>query len=408
MRIAMVAACPFPSPQGSQVFVEQMSESLAGRGHSVHLLTYGSGREVTGRGFAHERIPRLPGDDRMRSGPSIVKPLLDVLMVRSLLSMVRRERVEVIHAHNYEAAIAAILVGARSGVPVVYHSHNLMCDELPTYFDSAVARGAAGIVGGGLDRLVPRRADHTIALCTYSAEILERNGVERERISVIPPAVDDREAWADKHAARRALQIAPGESVIGYLGNLDRYQNLESLLSAVAELSARRGDSNLTLLVATHEVDEAFSRLTRRFRVDGVTRVVHVDSFEGGKRVIEASDVVVLPRRLGSGYPIKLLNYMSAGRAVVAAGCGSKVLEDGVDGLVVADDDPLAMADALARVLSDPELANSLAANARKTFRESLTWKSVTPRIESVYAQCLDGRDLGEDVRLVCGQGQAA
>ena len=49
---------------------------------------------------------------------------------------------------------------------------------------------------------------------------------------------------------------------------------------------------------------------------------------------MEASDVLVLPRCHGSGLPIKLLNYLSLGRAVVAAGCGAKVLIDREDGVV--------------------------------------------------------------------------
>ena len=384
----MVAACPFPSPQGSQVFVEQMSNNLARSGHSVHLLTYGSGREVTGKGFSHERIRRIPGDDRMRSGPSLVKPLLDVLMVRSLLSMVVRERIDVIHAHNYEATIAALAVRARRRVPVVYHSHNLMGDELPTYFARAIAGRAAGVLGRALDRFVPRRADHTIALCPYSAAILENYGVEPGRISVIPPAIDDEGEWGARSHAREALGLDGDNEVIGYLGNLDRYQNLELLFTAVRELMKRRDASPLRLLIATHDVDSDFDAFAARHGIEGVARVVPVEDFEGGKRVIEACDILALPRRLGSGYPIKLLNYMSAGRPIVTAGCGSKVLTDGVDGLVVADDEPVAMAAAMERLFADPALGVTLAANAGRLFQSSLTWRSVIPAIEAAYERC--------------------
>ena len=80
MRIAMVAACPFPSRQGSQVLIHEMSEALARRGHEVELLTYGQ-RCVAGAPrshlYAHRAIGRLPGDDASRSGPTLVKPLLD-------------------------------------------------------------------------------------------------------------------------------------------------------------------------------------------------------------------------------------------------------------------------------------------------------------------------------------------
>jgi glycosyltransferase involved in cell wall biosynthesis len=370
-----------------------MSEKLARRGHSVHLLTYGSGSEVTGKGFSHERIRRLPGDQRMRSGPSLIKPVLDVLMVRSLLSLVVREKIDVIHAHNYEATIAGIVVGTRRRVPVIYHSHNLMSDELPTYFARALASRAAGMVGRTLDRHVPRRADHAIALCRYSADILERAGVASERLSVIPPAVDDSETWGPRNRARARLGIDEDAEVVGYLGNVDRYQNLELLFAAVRESLDRGRRRRLRLLIASHGVDAGVRGLLARYRVDEQAYCVAVGGFDEGKRAIEACDILTLPRRLGSGYPIKLLNYMSSGRPIVTAGCGAKVLSGGLNALVVADDAPVEMADAIERLLGDPGLGKKLAAGARRLFLSSLTWNSVLPCIEEIYDHCIRLRD---------------
>ena len=43
VSLAIVAACPYPTWQGSQVLIRQMSDSLSQRGHKVHLITYGYG-----------------------------------------------------------------------------------------------------------------------------------------------------------------------------------------------------------------------------------------------------------------------------------------------------------------------------------------------------------------------------
>jgi glycosyltransferase involved in cell wall biosynthesis len=98
------------------------------------------------------------------------------------------------------------------------------------------------------------------------------------------------------------------------------------------------------------------------------------------------SDVVALPRRLGSGYPVKLLNSMSAAKPVVSAGCGSKVLTHGVDAIVVGDDDPGALASALDLLRRDDARREALGRAARRTFLEERTWERVLPRIEEVYA----------------------
>jgi len=385
----MVAACPFPSPQGSQVFVRGMCSGLIARGHEVHLLTYGQGGDAGIEGLVHERIRRLPGDDAMRSGPTAVKPLLDLLMVVRLVEMARAAKFDVVHCHNYEAAVVGVtartMIG-RAGVapPVVYHSHNLMGDELPSYFTGTIARALAGGLGAVLDRSVPRSADHCIALCEYTASELRRSGVAAERLAVVPPAVDDPGRCLTREDARRELELEPERPIVTYAGNLDAYQNLGLLVGAM-RLLRERSSMMPRLLVATHNDDETFAAMLRAGGIAEHVTFVHCADFEPVRRSIEAADVVVMPRRLGSGFPVKLLNYLAAGRAVVTAGCGAKVIRDGVDGLVVADDDPDALAAALCRVIGDPALREGLERGARRTYLSTLTWEAVLPAIEEVY-----------------------
>lgn len=385
-RIALVAACPFPSPQGSQVFVGQMAVRLAARGHDVHLLTYGQGYEQVGKGYRHHRVARLPGDDATRSGPTPVKPWLDLLLASKLTGLVRREKIEIVHAHNYEAAIAALAVRAMTAVPVVYHSHNLMGDELETYFSGRFARAIARGAGGALDRTVPRRADRAIALCEWSRARLLEAGCAEAAVRAIPPAVDDDGEAPVTDADRAHFGLDAKDFVVGYCGNLDAYQNLPLVFEAVRRV-ARGTGKRVRLLVATHGAASEAVLPAAASGLGEALRLAGVDGRVEARRAIAVADVVALPRRLGSGYPIKLLNYMSAAKAVVSAGCGSKVLRDGEDGLVVPDDDPEAFAEAIEVCRRDPERRRALAAAARRSYLERLTWETVLPRIERVYAE---------------------
>ncbi|HEY2773595.1 MAG TPA: glycosyltransferase family 4 protein [Candidatus Binatia bacterium] len=402
-RIALVAACPFPSPQGSQVFVGQMARHLATAGHEVHLLTYGQGSGLAPDGVVHHRIARLPGDDSSRSGPNLAKPFLDVLLAQRLARIVRERRIDVVHAHNYEAAVAALAARMISGAPVVYHSHNLMGDELETYFAGGVLRRFAAGIGRMLDAQVPPRADRTIALCDWSARALVAAGCQAEKITVIAPAVEDDGALPDGATARRALGIGDGDFVVGYVGNLDTYQNLELLVAAMSRLignaAARGAGGRPRLLVVTHGggaplrpllaaagLEAGLEAGLKAGLKEGQAAIVVEDAdFEQVRRAMAASDVLALPRRLGSGYPVKLLNYMSAAKAVVSAGCGSKVLTDGVDAVVVEDDDAQAFAAALVALREDPRRRKALGEAARRRFLAGMTWQAVLPRIEAVY-----------------------
>src|SRR4029453_2893243 len=114
-------AGPFPAFRGSQVLVGHIADGLRSRGHVVELVTYGSW------------LARRPG-------PSLARLGLDVALVARLVTRIWRERIDVIHAHNYEAAIAGIVAARVTDRPLVYHGHSAMADELQTYARSPVLR----------------------------------------------------------------------------------------------------------------------------------------------------------------------------------------------------------------------------------------------------------------------------
>lgn len=94
-----------------------------------------------------------------------------------------------------------------------------------------------------------------------------------------------------------------------------------------------------------------------------------------------ASVVVLASRR--EGMPNVILEAMAHGRPVVATPCGGipELITDGVNGLLVPQDDPGALAAALDRLFTEPELAERLAAEARATA-EGFAWESLQPKLE--------------------------
>jgi glycosyltransferase involved in cell wall biosynthesis len=378
-----------------------MCGRLADEGHEVHLLTYGQGDDFCDARFEHHRIRRLPGDDAMRSGPTPVKPFLDALLAFSLNRLLATRPFDVVHCHNYEAAAVGLAVRIRRAVPVVYHSHNLMGDELPTYFRRPMAKTIAARFGLTLDAEIPRRADHTIALCCQSAQVLRERGVLDERISVVPPAVEDCSGLISAPAQ------SPGRArrfVVGYCGNLDRYQDLDLLARACANLAIRL-DRDIELRLVTHGSDVEETARLRSLAAPSDLAVFRCRDFDDAVREMAACDVLTLPRRSGSGFPIKLLNYMCLGRPVVSNGCGSKALIDGVSGVIVPEGDWPAFARALASIASDPLAAARLGRGARARFEEKFTWDRVVASIEDVYSRTLRGCPETGRRTVLDGQG---
>ena len=359
MRVALVVAGPYPALRGSQVLVSHLAEGLGQRGHAVHLVTYGV-------------------ESSAPSGPRAARIARDLLLVGRLWRTVRRRAIDVIHAHNYEAALAGLVVARVTGRPLVYHGHNVLHDELPTYFASAPARRLARALGRFLDAHVPRRADFCIAVSDDLGETLRRAGVRPEGIACIAPTGAPRELGA-------APAPAASSGLACYAGNLDGYQNLDFLVRSFARVRARVPGARL--VVVTHaDVPAEAARL--QARAPGV-EVLAAGSYEEVRARLEAADVAVCPRTERSGFPMKLLNYMAAGKAIVACAGSAKGLRDGLTGRVVPDADEHAFAEAVADLLEDADLRARLGAAARRAVEDPGAWNRVLDRIETIYRSVL-------------------
>src|ERR1043165_4373347 len=132
--IAMVAACPFPANHGSAASIREMSDTLTDMGHNVHIVTYPTGQEDirVRRAKVHRTSPFRP-ETNAKVGPSSEKFVLDFQLLRLLCKVIREERVDIIHAHNYEGALVGIMAKWITGRPLLYNAVNLMTDELAGY-----------------------------------------------------------------------------------------------------------------------------------------------------------------------------------------------------------------------------------------------------------------------------------
>ncbi len=366
LRIAMVGACPYPVPQGSQVFLRDNALALASRGHAIHLVVYGYGEGEDTSGLQIHRSIALPGMRRTRSGPHTLKPVLDLAMVQTLRRVVRQEKIDLVYAHNYEALLVALLAGKR---PLIYHAHNAMSDELPYY---CLWKSAATRLGRWLDRTFPKRADWICVPHRRLAGHLVLRGCPAARISVTPPPVN-----AEQFAHATARNTVPP---VIYAGNLDPYQNLGLLFEAMKKV--RLHIPQARLLIGTAQ--------NAQFRD---TETVHTPDFEALRTLLNQDAVFAVPRVSWSGYPIKLLNAMAAGLPVVACESAAYPLTDGVNGLAVPDNNPEAFAQALLRLLNDHRLRSQLGQRARKTIETEHQPAKVAEQLEAIALDLLKHRE---------------
>ena len=362
LRIAMVGACPYPAPQGSQAYLRDTALTLQRRGHAVHVVVYGYGVGEDRSGLVIHRCRRFPGDATIKAGPSWMKPLLDAAMVMTLRRVVRQEKIDVVCAHNYEALLVALAVGKR---PIIYHAHNAMGDELPQYFRWKRVPEA---IGRWLDLTFPRRADWVVSPHRRLAGYLVVRGCVHDRVSVVAPALD-----VELFEAGVIRKETPP---VLYAGNLDAYQNLGLLYAAMKCVQREIPEAKLKISTAVDAEIEG-AEIIPTAGLGALSRVLFEDS------------VFAVPRVSWSGYPIKLLNAMAAGKAIVACKGAAYPLTHEVNGLIVDGNDEQAFADALLRLLRDRKLRAKLGKAARETIAREHKSEVVGEQLEGIALNLL-------------------
>jgi len=351
VHLALVGAFPFPYPQGSQIFCAEQARALQAAGARVTLVCYGRGEGSAPTDLALVGAPLAPR--RLASGPSSAKPLADLALAATLVRAHRRAPFDAVLAHNAEAALAALLARASMRRPVVYVAHTVLAHELETYAPPRFAP-ALRRIGAAIDRAIARRADAVIALSLAGERALAPYA--RGPLRRIPPALKPGVLPAPDaiFAACRRHQLEVGRYAL-YAGNLDGYQDLPALAAAARSIGA-------PVVVATHASQRAPAPL----------RTVRVADAGELRLLTFGAGVALLARSAAGGFPIKLLNYMEASRAIVARASIADPLEHERSGWLLPDDArPAAWAAAVNALLADPARAARLGAEARRTLERA-------------------------------------
>lgn len=390
LTVLMIAACPFPANYGSPASIREMSATLAGFGHRVHVLTYPFGDDLPMEGVKLHRIPDIGLKKRITVGPTAQKPLMDLLMVWHAVRLVFREKCDVIHAHNYEGGLIGILAKWLTGRPLLYNAVNTMSDELPSYKFIRPAFLARWL-GWMLDRLVPIWPD---AITTVSAELksdLARIGHREDKMIVVPAGVlPEMFDGASPERFRKALGLE-GKRVVLYTGTIDPFQRVDYLFEAMARLPASRGDVVLVMVCPFPQPALRESLEAMALRLGIAERVLWVAShpLPDLPHYVALADVGVAPRPQCPGHPVKLLNYMCCRLPIVVAEGGAKGITHLENGWVCRDHDAADMARGIGELLENRGLAERLGRAARDTIDREFDWRTLCRKIEVIYFRML-------------------
>ncbi|MFD6042590.1 glycosyltransferase [Streptomyces koyangensis] len=286
-----------------------------------------------------------------------------------LVAHLRRTRPEVLTAFLFHAYLAAAPAARLARVPALVAGRRSL-----GHFKRG--RRAALLA----ERLATRWTHAVVPNAEAVAEDVRRGeGVPEHKITVIPNGLAP-----EAFTPARPAAVETALPVVLCVANLSRHKGHRHLLDAVARL--RGGPAECTLLLVGDGPERA--------ALQEQAAALGIDARFLGRRADTAplrarADAVVLPS-LEEGMPNAVMEAMAAGRPVVATAVGGtpELLEG--RGLLVAPGRADALADALARVLTDPPLAARLGRDARDWARAHLDSATMADRYLTLYHHLLE------------------
>ncbi|MHB1504049.1 MAG: glycosyltransferase family 4 protein [Acidimicrobiales bacterium] len=394
LRIAFLVYRGNPRCGGQGVYTRHLTRELVQLGHSVEVFA-GQPWPVLDEGVGFTPVPsldlyrepdpfRVPGLGEFRSWPDVLEfavmctagfpePRTFSLRARRLLAA-RRGDFDLVHDNQ---CLGSGLLGMMAdGWPLLTTLHHpitvdreLALAHAESLLKRVTTRRWFGFLG--MQKRVARRLPRIVTVSDSSrVDIAAQMGVDPLRMAVVPVGVDH-----EVFRPRAEVQRVRGRIMVTSSSDVPM-KGLVPLLEAVAKLRAER-DVEL-VVIGRPNPGGRVALAIERLGLGGVVRCVTGMSDEDLARLYAESEVAVVPS-LYEGFSLPAIEAMACGVPLVATTGGALpevVGKDGETGLLVAPDDPEALATGISRMLDDRVLAARLAAGGRARVLGRFTWEA--------------------------------
>lgn len=385
---------------GMNVYVRELTRQLGVMGVHVDVFTRSQDEHVPhvlhDLGYGN-RVVHVP------AGPEVPLPKKQLAeyipqFAEGILSFVAGKDLhyDLIHSHYWMSGIAARMLAASWDVPIVqmFHTLGLMKNRIARTPEEM--EGAYRILG---ETDVIQAADRIVA-----ATLAEQSQLEflyqtpTSKITIIPPGVDTGHFYpipADE--AKAAVGFPADDRIVLFVGRIEPLKGVDTLLNSIAILRDRGILAELPhdlVIIGGDPNEDAATTNAEMARLKTISQELHLDELviflgKRGQHTLpyyySAAEVLVMPSHYES-FGLVALEAMACGTPVVASQVGGLgfLVQDGVTGYVVQDDNPILLADRLEQLLRHPDLRSRLGQQAAE-YAQNYAWEKIVQRMIQVY-----------------------
>lgn len=294
------------------------------------------------------------------------------LNILKLASLMRKDKVDILHTHGYFASTFARLAAIIARVPIIF------TNITSTYYDIRFRHRL-------IEEALSLFSDRIICVSNAVREfVIQSERINPGKIIVIHNGARIKPPSYPKIALRSGWGIKEGDKIIGTVARLEPVKGVEYFIRAAAE-AAKAIDCVKFLIVGDGGHRRELENLADTLRIKD--KMIFTGFLMNPQDALSVMDIFVLPSAEREGFSCALSEAMGFGLPVVVSKIGGNVeaVSDGVNGILVPPKDSDAMAEAIIALLKDPLKAKKMGQESRKLYHEKLSAEIMIKKTEELY-----------------------
>jgi glycosyltransferase involved in cell wall biosynthesis len=382
MKILMIAPQPFFEPRGTPISVYQQLAGLSKLGHQIDLVTYHLGEDVRFNGVTIHRSRAIHLITSLKVGPSWEKIPLDILLFMKCVSLLIKNKYDVIHSHE-EAGFFTVLLAWLFRKKHLYDMHSSLPKQLANFKfgDNRIMISLFEY----LEKLVINTCDAMITIGPdLEKHVREINpDVPMQMIENLP--LGSNESQGETPQDLRIRLGLEGKIAIVYTGTFERYQGVDVLIESAESIIRKYPEAILVLVGGKPDQIDEYKKLVEQHHLEEFVTFLGIVPIDEANKYIELADILVSPRVEGTSVPLKIYTYLRAGKPIMATNISAHTLVlDQTTAEMVAPT-KIGFAEGLLKLIGDEDLRVSLGDQSRKLAEEKYSEVNYLTKLEKIY-----------------------
>lgn len=390
MNVALVVEAPFPPVARANLRLYRLGLVLVGKGHRVYMVSPSFYPHSRVQGSSSGiRVVQYVGFGAFLYSSFIRLPVVFMHLIASVIALVRLHKkmnLQVIHAWHPVAGLAAVLTGKLTGAKVFLDWTDFYSDIVR--HESWLLTGIAQVI----ERSIVSNSDRIFAVSDEMKKALIEIGALSDKVFVVPDGGDPTmfNPKTNSLLIRKKYGLGDYPTII-FHGDVKPIDGVDVLIKAFELVLKCLPNAKLLIVGGGRKYFREVMRLAKGLQVEGSVIFTGWVLHQNVPEYITLANVGVMPLRstleTNCYLSFKLFEYWAMCKPVVVSRVKaiSKIVKDGVNGILVEPGDVKDLAEALLEALTNGGKAKLMGENGRRMVEDLYNWDSLMEREAKLY-----------------------